>query len=352
MHGFEWQEQRGVEGTGFVRALRSRLTSHLPQFQPELDQIIKSCLDEELSKPDKNGFVPVKLFPMVKRIVTKVNCLVFFGKDLSVEPEGENTEFTAAALEFPQTVVFVAELLRITPGFLRPLVTSIVTQRHRAAKTLFRYLEPDVRRRLANRAKSDQTGHSEPTAVDCMQWLIDTSPRKNPWSAARMIGEILAIWFSSVHQLAITITYAVEDICLHDEYVEPLRDEIQTAIEDRSSSQFDEARLPMLDSFMKESIRSTNADALSCRRKALKDIYLQDGSRIEKDDWVCIPQRAMMYDPHRYSKPHEFDGYRFARANAALRQGFTSADIPDKSPSTLTSASLDWPIWGLGNATW
>jgi hypothetical protein len=64
MHGFEWQEQRGVEGTGFVRALRSRLTSHLPQFQPELDQIIKSCLDEELSKPDKNGgrhYYPWKL---------------------------------------------------------------------------------------------------------------------------------------------------------------------------------------------------------------------------------------------------------------------------------------------------
>lgn len=156
MYGFEWQEQRGVEGTGFVRALRSRLTSHLPQFQPELDKIIKTCLEEELNKTNSKGehhtlsygalyhftdsckiidFVPVKLFPMVKRIVTKVNCFVFFGRELSefvfsgtvtfynvdiFSVPGENTDFTKAILEFPQTVVFAAELLRMTPEFLRP----------------------------------------------------------------------------------------------------------------------------------------------------------------------------------------------------------------------------------------
>lgn len=38
--------------------------------------------------------------------------------------------------------------------------------------------------------------------MDCMQWLIDTSPRKNPWTPARMVGEIMAVWFGSVHQLA------------------------------------------------------------------------------------------------------------------------------------------------------
>lgn len=57
MHGFEWQDQRGVEGTGFVRALRSRLTSHLPQFRPDLDRIVRRTLeDEELSKPEEDGW--------------------------------------------------------------------------------------------------------------------------------------------------------------------------------------------------------------------------------------------------------------------------------------------------------
>ncbi|KAK8059254.1 cytochrome P450 [Apiospora saccharicola] len=377
MYGFEWQEQRGVEGTGFVRALRSRLTSHLPQFQPELDRIIRGCLLEELDRtPDENGFVPVELFPMIKRVITRVNCFVFFGKELS-----ENSEFTEAALAFPQTVVLAAEILRITPAFMCPLVAWIVTKRHRAAKTLFRYLEPEVCRRRAEMAQADRLGVSKPAArADCMQWLIDTSPKKDPWSTPRMIGETLAIWFSSVHQLAMvslerhapspategcevankrntdfwhmkTTTFVIQDICQHQEYVDPLRQEIGQVTQEGKGLERIEERLPLLDSFVKESIRLSNADALSCRRKALDGFTLQDGSIIHKNDWVCIPQRAMMCDERRYANPHAFDGYRFARANDALRQGNATADVPDKTASTVTSASLEWPIWGLGNAT-
>ncbi|KAI5857355.1 cytochrome P450 [Durotheca rogersii] len=344
MCGFEWQNQRGVEGTGFVRALRSRLTSHLPHFQPELDKIIRGCLDEELKKQGEDGFSRAKLFPMIKRIVTKVNCFVFFGKDLS-----ENAEFTAAALEFPQIVVLTAELLRITPEFLCPLVASIATHRHRAAGTLFRYLEPVVRQRLADRAESDSSNGLRAAPTDCVQWLIETSPRKNPWSTGRMIGEIMAIWFSSVHQLAITITYVVEDLCLQGAYVDPLREEIDGCLEGRSSASIDTEKLPLLDSFVKESVRYSNADAISCRRKALQDYVLKDGSALKKNDWVCIPQRAMMCDAQRYSNPHHFDGFRFARANEALRQGATTTEVPDKSPSSLTATGVEWPIWGMGN---
>ncbi|KAI4089097.1 MAG: hypothetical protein LQ339_008619 [Xanthoria mediterranea] len=52
---------------------------------------------------------------MAKRVITRANCLVFFGADLS-----QNDEFNVAALEFPQAVVFAAEVLRITPRYLMP----------------------------------------------------------------------------------------------------------------------------------------------------------------------------------------------------------------------------------------
>lgn len=55
MRGFEWQDQRGVEGTGFVRALRSRLTSHLPLLQPKLDRLVNEILREELTKDESGG---------------------------------------------------------------------------------------------------------------------------------------------------------------------------------------------------------------------------------------------------------------------------------------------------------
>ncbi|KAI3327515.1 cytochrome P450 [Ustulina deusta] len=339
MRGFEWQDQRGVEGTGFVRALRSRLTSHLPLLQPKLDRLVNEILREELTKDESGAATRINLFPMVKRMVVKINCFVFFGKNLS-----QNTEFTTAALEFPQTVILAAECLRITPNLLRPLVAALVTRRHRAARTLFKYLEPIVQRRLALRARTDEI---KDKPVDCMQWLIDTSPRQQQWTAARMVGEIIAIWFSSVHQLAMTVTYAIEDICLHRDYADPLRQELREQKATKNGS-IDVEELPLLDSFLKESIRYNNADAISCRRKALQDYILQDGSRIGKGDWVCIPQRAMMQDPLRYSSPSTFDGFRFARANVSLCQGNRTSDVPDEARSKLTEASIHWPIWGLG----
>lgn len=55
MQGFEWKEQRGVEGTGFVRALRSRLTSHLPRLYSDLEICINNSLNREWEQSASNG---------------------------------------------------------------------------------------------------------------------------------------------------------------------------------------------------------------------------------------------------------------------------------------------------------
>ncbi|KAL4974754.1 cytochrome P450 [Aspergillus desertorum] len=341
MLGFEWQDQRGIEGTGFVRALRSKLTAHLPVLLPDLQHIVQDTIAKELATVESDGFVHCKLFSMIKRTVTKVNSFVFFGEDLA-----QNPEFTAAALEFPQKVILTAEILRATPGFFRGAVARLVTRQHSAVRTLMRYLEPVVEKRLAARARSGGSGAGN-TPVDCMQWLIDTSPRKQQWSTSRMVGEIIAVWFGSVHQLAMTTTYAIEDLCLYNEYVEPLREEIREYLVGSSRTRL--AEMPLLDSFVRESIRCTNSDAITVRRKALKPFVFADGLRVAQDDWVCIPQRAMMRDGGRYADPDHFDGLRFARANRELVTDAVSARVPESAPLGLTDVSMHWPIWGLGN---
>lgn len=49
MHGFEWKDQRGVEGTGFVRALRDLLTFQLPDMLFPLRKGIADQFQRELS---------------------------------------------------------------------------------------------------------------------------------------------------------------------------------------------------------------------------------------------------------------------------------------------------------------
>ncbi|KAI1849851.1 hypothetical protein JX265_013554 [Neoarthrinium moseri] len=352
MYGFEWQDQRGVEGTGFVRALRSLLTAHLPAFQSDFERILRANFDLELRNPDEDGFARVNLFPMIKRMVTNVNCFVFFGEELC-----NNEKFTEAALEFPQAVIFAAEFLRITPGFLRPFIAAAATKRHRAARTIFHYLEPIVTKRMQVRDARGEAGFAKdlPIPVDCVQWLIDTSPRKMPWSSARMVGEIMAVWFGSVHQLAMTTAYAIEDLCIHHDCIELLHAEItkaRAACKELGGKALDvEKQLPLLDSFLRESIRCNNSDAVTGRRKALAPYIFSDRtSALAAGDWVCVPQRALMHDATRYRSPDVFDAFRFVRANQEFARGETARGyVPGDKPSSLTTVSVDWPIWGFGN---
>ncbi|KAL9044056.1 MAG: hypothetical protein Q9214_002780 [Letrouitia sp. 1 TL-2023] len=130
MRGFEWKDQRGVEGTGFVRALRSLMTPQLPFLLP----ILKQTLEDEFN----------------------------FQISGSKRSKDQNNEFTTAALQYPQDVYIAAELLRIMPGFLAPSMAGLATRNHRASKTMHRYLAPIIQRRLSCR---DQEGPDKPVSV-------------------------------------------------------------------------------------------------------------------------------------------------------------------------------------------
>lgn len=49
MRGFEWKDQRGVEGIGFVRALRSLMTAQLPKLLPSLRYTLENEVAAELA---------------------------------------------------------------------------------------------------------------------------------------------------------------------------------------------------------------------------------------------------------------------------------------------------------------
>ena len=83
MHGFEWKDQRGIEGTGFVRAIRDLLTSRLPQLVPKLSFTISKALKTEKEKAKRIAkWHHLPIFSTVKHIITVVNCAVFFPPEL------------------------------------------------------------------------------------------------------------------------------------------------------------------------------------------------------------------------------------------------------------------------------
>lgn len=77
---------------------------------------------------------------------------------------------------------------------------------------------------------------------------METSPARNPWLVKRVVHELMAIWFGLIYAVSIislrmaskylrkrenmltmlqTRTFAIQGICIHPEYNEPLLKELK-----------------------------------------------------------------------------------------------------------------------------
>jgi cytochrome P450 len=147
---------------------------------------------------------------------------------------------------------------------------------------------------------------------------------------------ILGICFASVHQPALSLVYALDDISTYPRYSELLRQEVEECLandEDLDSS-------PLLDSFLKESARLHPSDSISVRRKALQPYKFADGTCLSKGDVACVPLQALMRDESLYPDSLKFDAFRFFDQ---CGNGKT-ARFTDSTPA--------YPLWGLGKRVW
>ncbi|ROT37819.1 cytochrome P450 [Sodiomyces alkalinus F11] len=330
MNGFNWHDQRGIEGIGFVRTLRTLLTNHLPQLTPGVRGIIDRTFAQEVGSGGT-----VNVLTLSKKVVTKISAYSFFGLDYA-----ENNEFIDAAYYYNEDVLYGSELLRLVPGFLVPVVGAFIPMFLKRQRTFFYGLVDIIEGRMNN---------PDPTVKynDVIQWIIDTSPKSNPWTPPRMAFEVMAIWFGSVQGLATTLTFAIYSLCENPEYIAPLREEMESSAGGEFFVQGE--GLPLMDSFLKECSRWTPVESVTARRCALKDFIFSDGTRVAKGEWVGIPIGPMLRDASMYPQPDVFDGFRFV--DPKILRGLGQKSTQPEGPSKFTDVSETWHVWGTGKLT-
>ncbi|KAF7936355.1 uncharacterized protein EAE98_002574 [Botrytis deweyae] len=265
-----------------------------------------------------NIWTQLRSFTVAKKVTVAANSLIFFGEELS-----NNSEFLSAVLDYPEDLMITAEVLRFMPDSLAPLVAPVLMRNHKASKTLVDHLMLVVEDR--------------PKPVDCIEFFIDANSLKNEWSAQKIVQVIMGIWFAVVHQPALSIVYALEDLCEHPEYVGLLRVELAEML---SANEENLDSLPLLDSFLKESSRLHPSDSISVRRKVLQPFTFSDGTCLLPGDVACIPLQAIMRDSTYYSDSLTFNAFRFIDENRT------------KNLSKFIDTSSTYPLWGLGKHAW
>ncbi|KAM0460019.1 hypothetical protein ACHAO4_002147 [Trichoderma viride] len=346
MQNFNWFDKKGADGMPLIRTLRTLLTNHLPDILPDVRRSMSVLLDRaQDSQPVVNGSYTSQVFPIIIEAISLTNATAFFGSELS-----HDKKFMASAVGFIEQTLLAAEAIRVLPKAIAPFIGNMIAKNLGSGKAIYDALIPIAEERVEERAQK-KLGHVVPEHHDCIQWVMECSPRSKPWSAERIVHELMALWFGSVHITSTTACIALHHLCLHPEYIEPLRNEIEST----GWAQFEKSggkAFPLLDSFMKESARINPVESVSSRRMALKPFELSDGARVEAGEWICTAARGMMLDARYYTAPQEFQGFRFV--DSSILKNTLASDLVSQvqgTPSNFTDIG-DWQLWGTGRSAW
>ncbi|KAK4224545.1 cytochrome P450 [Podospora fimiseda] len=344
MKDFNWMDfsKGGKVGWGFLRAVRTCLTDNLPNILGDLTNLTRSELPKIVSThPTVDGAYQVSTHLLITRLVVMCNVAAFFGPGLA-----NDDVFVKAAQDYIEHTIFGGEIIRFTPSRLIPFVARIINRVFRSQDIVYDTLLPIAEKRLREREEAAELGLEMPKHHDCIQWTIESLPHGNYLTPRRLVHELMGIWFGSVHALATTITVAIHDLCLHPEYIQPIRDEITAHY-----SEFEHTAhgLPLLDSFIKESARLTPAETLSTRREATDSFTFSDGTHLKAGDWAVTPLLAINKMPEYYPSPNQFNGFRFAPKEVLdSLENKTNSSPLQAQPSKLTDIDATWLMFGIG----
>ncbi|KAK4164290.1 cytochrome P450 [Cladorrhinum sp. PSN259] len=345
MQDFNWLDfsKGGKQGWGFLRAVRVCLTGNLPNILPCLGALVQAQIANILVKnPTIDGAHHISLHPLITRLVVMSNVAAIFGPDLA-----GNDVFVKAAQDYIEQTIIGGEIIRFTPSWFIPIVSSVIHRFFRAQDIVYNTLLPIAEQRLREREVAAELGMEMPKHTDCIQWTIESLPRGNTLTPRLLVHELMGIWFGSVHALATTITVAVHDLCLHPEYIPPIRDEIANHYDHFEHTAHG---LPLLDSFIKESSRLTPAETLSTRRQATHPFTFSDGTHLNPGDWAVTPLLAINKMPEYYPQPHQFSGFRFVSEGVLNSIEFNAEEkLPQQAKaSKLTDIESSWLMFGIG----
>ncbi|KAF2819134.1 cytochrome P450 [Ophiobolus disseminans] len=350
MHRFDWSLERGTDGTPLVRTLRSLLRNDLPNILPKT-RLANSAIIDNLVRQSKNQRLHLK--PVVRACVARSNARVFFGEEIAT-----NKEFMEAAEDFISKTMLIAETARLLPRGLSHIAARFLESQFSSQRIVYDTLVPIAQQRI-DEQELKRSGHAVPEHKDCMQWIMQQSSRLRPWSAevttpwtaGRIVHELMALWFGSVHAMGMTIIFAVRDLCIHPEYVDLLRKEFEgPSYEAWERTGYG---LPLLDSFLKESARMNPIDSVSVRRKALKPFDLSNGVHVDSGEWLATPLQAMLQDPKIWADPSSFHGLRHVDAATLEKlENAGSLSCPDPTKAALLTDTRGWQTWGTGRTAW
>ncbi|WYZ42118.1 hypothetical protein EsH8_V_001013 [Colletotrichum jinshuiense] len=295
------------------------------------NETISEMLEEEWA--DAKDWKTVKWGEDAPRFVGRMSAAVFVGPQLARDPEWQKLTLTYTLNLFNSI-----RALRGWPWLLRPIVHWFLSECRTCrdqVKVARNILTSVLEKRARDKKEALDAGRTPVVHQDTITWMQEQA-KGRPFDPA---ATQLAFAISAMHTTSELLRQVLLDICMHPELIQPLKDEIATAVEESGWTTAGVFKMQLLDSVIKETQRLKPGSLVNLERKALRDIRMPNGMLLPKGTNIAV-DTSEMWNPSTYENPEKYDGYRFF--NMRQKGG------PTASTAQLVSATSDHIAFGLG----
>ncbi|KAH6875624.1 cytochrome P450 monooxygenase-like protein [Alternaria rosae] len=307
--------------------VKSDLTPALARLNAIIFSEVQAAMRQHL--PPCDDWTEVCINSQLMKIIAQVSGRIFVGPALSQDPDYLDIRCT-----FTKVLGDAVTAVKRMRPWLRPFLASglpEIKKLRAIEKRAAKHLEPIVRERIE--AEKNDPNWQKPE--DLMQWLLTRTSQQGHAVTVESAATLqLGLIFAAVHTTTLSATNIVYSLASTPEYIQPLREEIASAIADNGGEFTSRALQQMvkLDSYMKEAVRVNPPSMSSFNRRVLKDITLSNGQRIPKGVMLEVPSYAVYMDAANYPSPSTFNPFRHSNLRASgssidnARSQFVSAN--------------------------
>ncbi|PVF95399.1 putative cycloheximide-inducible protein CIP70 [Serendipita vermifera] len=305
-------------------AIRNHLTRNLGPVLPGVHDEIEMALQETVGSRG-NEWTEVNAFKWLQHIVSRAANRIFVG-----EPLCRDKAWIDLMQNGPEVVMAASVLIGLFPkplqGIVGPLVSPADGRTKRAAKMLRPYFE--------ERLQMDESQRPR----DMISWLLQIAPEGES-DLESIASRISVINFAAIHTSGLSITHAVYWLVARPEYLPPLREEIQSIIDQYGWSKDSIAKMVKLDSFLKESARISPLATQVIGRKVLKPFTFSNGFTAPVGSNLVCHLYAMHHDESIYHDADEFNPFRWLETNPG-REDQREEDGDEKKETMETRKTM------------
>ncbi|KDR74053.1 hypothetical protein GALMADRAFT_250782 [Galerina marginata CBS 339.88] len=319
-----------------VPIIRHQLTRELNDSFPDIQDEVTTAFNELLADKQDDmavGWAKIPALDTALEVVFRTAHRMFVGLPLCRDPD-----YKGFNMRFAVDISKAASLIRLCPPWLKPLVGRLFANAPEALRRTVSHLRPLVEERRRNIERYGKNYPGKPE--DILSWFMDEVDGNNDEEKLTHLAfHILTVNFGAVYTIAMSFTQALYHLAACPEYVEPLREEIESVLSLEGSTKSATVEMRKLDSFLKESQRLNGLAAASTYRKVLKPFTFWDGTVMPPGVILAVAAHSTHLDDDIYQDAKKFDGFRFANRKS---------DLDDTNLQNMVTPSLEFLPFGVG----